>query len=126
MKIALAGRKNSTHISHFGRADFFRIYERHNGDYLLQEIRFNKDAPRNGAKLDLGALEKAVELIGDCTAVVASAIDPGAQGMLVHRRIFPFEREGEGTDGIQRALQAVQARLGKIHAQYSHFYDYQI
>jgi predicted Fe-Mo cluster-binding NifX family protein len=126
MKIALAGRKDSTRISHFGRADFFRIYEGHNGGYLLQEIRFNKNAPGNGAGHDLEALGKTVELIGDCTAVVASSIGPGAQGMLVHRRIFPFEREGEGSDGIQRALQAVQGRLGKIHAQYSHFYDYQI
>jgi len=112
MKIALAGRKDSTHISHFGRADFFRIYDQFQGRYILREIRFN-EPPCNGLEHDPERLAQAVALIEDCAAVVASDIGPGAQRLLIKLRIYPFEREGEGPIGIELALQSVHTRLAK-------------
>lgn len=112
MKIALAGRKDSTHISHFGRADFFRIYDQFQGRYILREIRFT-EAPCDGAGHDPERLREAVKLINDCSAVVASAIGPGAQTILINQRIYPFEHEGEGPSGIELALLAVHTRLAK-------------
>lgn len=113
MKVALAGRKDSIHISHFGRADFFRIYELAQGRQELLDVRFN-EAPCDGWTHDAGRLEQSVELIGDCDGVVASAIGPGAISILVQHRIFPFEHEGAGSEGIVKALGAIRERLGRV------------
>ena len=95
MKVAVASQNERIVHQHFGRATQFLIYEIEGADCRLIEIR--KNQPPCGAASEDGEVDhaedpmrRAVELLGDCRAVVVAQIGPGAVEKLSNHGIHAF------------------------------------
>ncbi|HWI55256.1 MAG TPA: NifB/NifX family molybdenum-iron cluster-binding protein, partial [Desulfobacteria bacterium] len=75
-KIAVASSDGKVVNQHFGRATQFLIFDIKDGSYQFNELRktspFCKDREH-----DDDSLQKTVELVSDCKAVLVSQIGPG-------------------------------------------------
>jgi predicted Fe-Mo cluster-binding NifX family protein len=98
MKVAVASQNARVVHQHFGRATQFLIYEIQENGYQLVETR--KNQPPCGSASEDGQeghgedpMEKAVELVSDCRAVVVAQIGRGAVERLsnhgVHAYVIP-------------------------------------
>lgn len=95
MKVAVASQDGSVVHQHFGRATQFLIYEIEETNCRLIEIRKNR--PPCGAASEDGEvshiedpMQRSVELLSDCRAVVVAQIGPGAVEKLSNRGIHAF------------------------------------
>lgn len=88
-KVAVASSDGKVVNQHFGRATQFLIFDIEDGYYRLNELRktspFCKDNEHND---DL--LNKAVELVSDCKAVLVSQVGPGAASILTEHGVRPI------------------------------------
>lgn len=95
MKVAVASQNGRVVHQHFGRATQFLIYEIEGTEYRLVEAR--KNQPPCGTASEDGEsshaedpMQKAIELLGDCRAVVVAQVGPGAVEKLSKRGIHAF------------------------------------
>jgi predicted Fe-Mo cluster-binding NifX family protein len=95
MKVAVASQDGRVVHQHFGRATQFLIYEIEGTECRLIEIR--KNQPPCGSASEDGEvghaenpMQRSVELLGDCRAVIVAQIGPGAVEKLSNRGIHAF------------------------------------
>ncbi len=95
MKVAIASQNARVVHQHFGRATQFLIYEIKENGYQLVETR--KNQPPCGSAFEDGQdghsedpMEKAVELVADCRAVVVAQIGRGAVERLSNRGVHAY------------------------------------
>ena len=103
VRIAVASSDGKQVNAHFGRAQYFRVYELEQGSWKFREERKNVP-PCVGHGHSDDALERAAELIGDCRGVVVEQIGSGAVDALLARRIMPFMMTGT----VEQALLTLQ------------------
>ena len=103
VKIAVASSDGKQVNAHFGRAQFFQVYELEQGTWKFREERKNLTACVGHEHGD-DALERSAELIGDCRGVVVEQIGSGAVDVLLARRIMPFMLVGT----VEQALLTLQ------------------
>jgi nitrogen fixation protein NifX len=120
MKVAVASQDRIVVHQHFGRATQFLIYAIENNECRLVEIR--KNQPPCGTAQEDGELghtadpmQKAIDLLVDCRAVIVAQIGRGAVEKLSRRGIQAFVIP----DFIDSALQRLMAsgRLAESVAQ---------
>jgi len=110
VRIALASEDGQFVQQHFGRARQFLICELEGTEATVVEVRQNTPACGSaGLDGDLGhgedQMERTVELVADCAAVVVARIGPGAIERLAARGVRAFIYP----DTIERALSRVAA-----------------
>lgn len=113
MKVAVASQNGAVVHQHFGRATQFLIYEIEGAEFRLIESRPNQppcgttppDAEPGHAP---DPMRKAIELVGDCRAVVVAQIGPGAVEKLSHRGVLAFVIPGFIDSALQRLIASGQ------------------
>ncbi len=89
-KVAVASSDGKYVNQHFGMAQQFLIFEIDDkGNYKFLELRKNTPACEVGGHTD-EAMERSVELISDCEAVLASQMGPGAVNALASHGIEAY------------------------------------
>lgn len=120
LKVAVASENKVVVHQHFGRATQFLVYEVDEAECRLVEIR--KNQPPCGTAQQDGelvhsedALQKAVDLLADCRAVVVAQIGSGAVEKLSKHGIQAFVIP----DFVDSAMQRLMAsgRLSEPVAQ---------
>ena len=111
MRIAVAGHSGLTWNAHFGRAEFFDIFEVNADTQRFLERKFTIPAcGAEGGRNDRGenqGLAHSIDLLAGCSAVVAGQIGPCAREILAVRGIAAIEHAGPrlaGTDAILQGL----------------------
>lgn len=95
IKVAVASENKVVVHQHFGRATQFLVYEVEEAECRLVEIRKNQP-PCGTAQQDdesghsEDALQRTVDLLADCRAVVVAQIGPGAVEKLSKHGIQAF------------------------------------
>jgi predicted Fe-Mo cluster-binding NifX family protein len=125
MKVAVASQDRVVVHQHFGHATQFLIYEVQEDGCHLVEIRENKPAcgtgqPDGESGHDEDAMQRTVDLLLDCRAVVIARIGSAAVEKLSARGIQAFVIP----DFIDSALQRLMAsgRLAEpVSSQENHF-----
>jgi predicted Fe-Mo cluster-binding NifX family protein len=107
MKVAVASQNQKVVHQHFGRATQFLIYEIEESGASLVEIRQNR--PPCGTRQEEGdsghdsdSLQRSVDLLADCRAVVVAQIGRGAVLMLSQRGIQAFVIPGFIDEALQK------------------------
>lgn len=94
LKIAVASSDGKMVNQHFGRAQQFLIFTINpDGSFKCCEIRHNVP-PCNGREHGDDQMARAVAMLGDCRAVLASQIGRGARELLLSRGIQPLVLPG--------------------------------
>jgi predicted Fe-Mo cluster-binding NifX family protein len=110
MKVAVASEDKVVVHQHFGRATQFLVYEIEEAECRLVEIRKNQP-PCGPARQDdelthsEDTMQKTVDLLADCSAVVVARIGPAAVEKLSRRGIQAFVIP----DFIDSAMQRLMA-----------------
>lgn len=108
LRIAVASEDGRHIQQHFGRARQFMICEIVGSEATVIEVRENKPAC-GSAWLDDGIghdedwMNRSVDLVSDCDAVIAARIGPSAVELLERRGVRAFVN----ADTIERALSRV-------------------
>jgi predicted Fe-Mo cluster-binding NifX family protein len=117
MNVAVASEDGVVVNQHFGRATQFLIYEVEEEGCRLVDIR--KNQPPGGTGPEDGetghaddSMQRSIELLTDCSAVVVARIGPGAVETLSHHSIQAFVIP----DFIDSALRRLKAsgRLAEL------------
>ncbi len=108
MKVAVASSDGIMVNQHLGKATRFLIYD---DSAVLLETRTARP-PRPGDDLvQESHLARQLELVGDCAAVIAMRIGPGAKEDLLLRGIVPVEAPGPVEAAVRSFL---SRRVGMI------------
>lgn len=113
MRVAVAGNHGLAQNAHFGRADFFDVFEFVATSTDSRRVRFVErrfTAPACGARDGGRSLAQSVELIADCVVVLASLIGPCARELLDERGIVAAEHAGPRLGGAEAILRGVSER----------------
>ncbi|TCT15384.1 putative Fe-Mo cluster-binding NifX family protein [Natranaerovirga pectinivora] len=86
MKIAIASTDGKVINAHFGRTPQFLIFEIVDKEFILVDVRMNQPACSNLVH-PKGTMEDTMELISDCSYVIASQIGPGMIEKLKEKNI---------------------------------------
>ena len=111
MKIAIATGDGIAVREHFGSAAQFQIWQLERGEMRLIETRRN--APACGAGWTPGSadpMQRSVDLIADCRAVVVARLGECAINRLAERDILAFETD-DPVEVVLRELVAEEAVL---------------
>lgn len=88
-KVAIASSDGKFVNQHFGRAQQFLIVElKDDGSYEFLELR--KNVPSCHAEDCEDPMERTLDLISDCEAVLVSQVGPGAADKLIAHGIQPI------------------------------------
>jgi nitrogen fixation protein NifX len=94
-RVAVASTDGDAINAHFGRARSFCIFDIvRDGSVALLEKRVVTAAPEGAGHSDAATLEK-INILGDCAAVLAEQIGPGARRLLAINRIAALEVDGD-------------------------------
>ncbi len=89
-KIAVASSDGKVVNQHFGRSKQFLIFEvNDSGKFSFIELR-QGIAPCQFGEHDENDMQKAIEVIADCNAVLVSQIGPRAENALYAKKIKAF------------------------------------
>jgi predicted Fe-Mo cluster-binding NifX family protein len=89
IKVAIASSDGKMVNQHFGHAKQFLIFELSGDGFDFLELRANVPTCNQG-KHEVADLDRAAELIKDCTYLVASQIGQGAAGVLLAKGIRAY------------------------------------
>lgn len=106
MRLAVAGSSGLASNAHFGRAEYFDIFE-FGPDLVPTFLERRFCSPTCEVPDASWQLADTVALLADCVAVLASQIGPCAQRELADNQIRAIEHAGprlNGTDAILAAL----------------------
>ncbi|MDD3394956.1 MAG: NifB/NifX family molybdenum-iron cluster-binding protein [Anaerotignum sp.] len=90
VKIAVASTDGKVVNEHFGRAEYFHIFEIEKNNYDYLETRNVKPCCSNEGHTN-AAFEKVIEGIKDCVAIVVAKIGDGASLYLEEKGFAIFE-----------------------------------
>ncbi len=101
-RVAVASTDGDTINAHFGSARSFCIFDiGRDGSVALLEKRAVTTAPEGAGHSDKAILEK-IDILGDCAAVLAVQIGPGARRLLAINRISALEVDGDITATLDK------------------------
>lgn len=106
IRVAVASSDGKFINSHFGRTKSFLIFDVENKKYKFIEKRENNPACYFGEHTYEG-MEKSIELISDCNAIIASRIGIGAATLLIKNGIHPYEVVGFINDVLDQFASSI-------------------
>lgn len=103
IRVAVAGDSTLIRNPHFGRAEYFDIFDVTADPPQLVERRFTKPfcGPEAG---DQWLPDAAVSLVADCVAVIAGQIGPCPRQELAKLGVLPVEHVGPRLGGASHIL----------------------
>lgn len=102
-KVAIASSNGSYVDRHFGRADYFYIYEVSSDEYNLVETRDAVEAKQSRHSNNHTNIDKLGDLVSDCDAVVCEKAGPEIADYLNKKGIKLFQASGK-TDAVLNTL----------------------
>lgn len=94
-RVAIATTDGVSVNEHFGRANFFRVYQLYGDSYQYIDIRDAVAAcqhPRTHSQTDF---DRIIDLLSDCDALFVQKIGEGAAAYLIEKNVRVFEVSGE-------------------------------
>lgn len=93
-KVAVASTNGELINEHFGRAEFFYIYNLYENGYEKEEIRDVIAACQHTRAHSETNFDKVISLLSDCDALLVQKIGESAAAYLVSKNVRVFEAEG--------------------------------
>jgi len=103
VKVAVASSDGKYVNQHFGRARQFLVFEVRDDGFEFLELRDNVP-PCSGQEHNDDLLDKAVNLVADCKAVLISQIGPGAVEALALKGVRSFVLPDFIEDAIKKLI----------------------
>ena len=94
-RVAIATTDGVSVNEHFGRANFFRVYQLDGDSYQYIDTRDAVAAcqhPRTHSQTDF---DRIIDLLSDCDALFVQKIGEGAAAYLIEKNVRVFEVNGE-------------------------------
>lgn len=104
LKIAVATSDGISVNTHFGKAQFFRIYEINGENYQLLEIRDAVAACQHQRTHSQTDFDTVISLLQDCKALFVKKIGQNAADYLIQKRVRVFETSAEIPVLIQQII----------------------
>lgn len=102
-RIAVASSDGKVVNKHFGNTNKFLVFEVGSEGFFFVEIRNIEPCCSFGEHSEI-SLEKTIELIGECKAVVAAQIGGGAAEMLAQKGIRAFIERDFIPEALNRVI----------------------
>ncbi|MGN1090040.1 MAG: NifB/NifX family molybdenum-iron cluster-binding protein [Huintestinicola sp.] len=90
-RVAVATSDGVTVNEHFGKANFFRIYELDSSGYRYVETRDAVEACQHVRTHSETDFDRVISLLSDCQALFVQKIGEGAAAYLISRNVRVFE-----------------------------------